>query len=221
MHSATGNLQALDGKQLCPCVVLTPDRSCRVPLPTCIACLGTGKRDRDREKGIARNSTRRIPTVQEFVNFDGGHCRQKYAELPSTWQCPGCGRNKYHLLRWTLRFPNSATPFEGWVVGLHGHHDHSADPFLIEGRVVPSRLVPRFQTTILCEQCNSADATAKRKLDLPKRFSYSPAEIRMFTTGTPHGWHLLDYDRALDVYAMATADERESSKTSGHIVQDV
>ncbi|MGZ8318826.1 MAG: hypothetical protein ACXWVD_06960, partial [Telluria sp.] len=59
----------------------------------------------------------------------------------------------------------------------------------------------RFVDTLLCEQCNSADASAKRKLKLPEDFSFSPGEIAMFVRATPNGWHLLDYDIASQIYA--------------------
>jgi hypothetical protein len=111
---------------------------------------------------------------------------------------PGVPTQQDQILRWTLLFPNSPTPYEGWAGGYHEHHDHGAE----------SGFAPRFERTILCEQCNSADASAKRKLNLPKQFSFSPAEIAQFVTATPHGWHLLDYDRAAEIYAAAQVTPR-------------
>jgi hypothetical protein len=151
-------------------------------------------------KTLQRNAKRRIPTTQEFLAFDGAHCRRIYARLDISWQCPACRQNKYQLMRWTMRFPNLPTRFEGWAVGLDGHHNHEADLALNAGNRSASDVAPRFQTTILCGQCNAADATAKRKLKLPERFTFSPAEIGMFVTATPHGWHLVDYKPAAILY---------------------
>lgn len=194
------DLRAVRKSQLCRCVVTTPDGSARLALPTCLCCRGSGLRDSDREKTMLRNANRRIPTWEEFYAFDGAHCKQIYASLDADWRCPACRRNKYELLRWTMLFPNSPHRYEGWAAGFHKHHDHRADPVFVAGVAHPSGFAQRFPATILCEQCNSADAAAKRKLKLPKQFSFSPAEIALFVIATPHGWHLLDYDIAAAIY---------------------
>ena len=185
---------------LCRCVVGTPDGQHRIALPTCFFCLGTGLRDTDREKAIARNANRRIPTQEEFDAFDGAHCKQIYRRLDASWRCPACKRSKFELLRWALLFPKSPSPYEGWAMGLHTHHDHRADPIWIDKKPQRSNWLPRFAPTVICEQCNAADATAKRKLDLPKAFSFSPLEIGAFVAATPHGWHLLNYDVAQQIF---------------------
>lgn len=58
----------------------------------------------------------------------------------------------------------------------------------------------RFAPVIICEQCNSADSSAKRKLGLPASFTFSPTEIRSFIFPTAHGWHIINYNVAQDVY---------------------
>jgi hypothetical protein len=93
----------------------------------------------------------------------------------------------------------------GWAVGLHTHHDHRDDQYRYSSEARPPGFCTRFVDTLLCEQCNSADASAKRKLKLPENFSFSPAEIAMFVTATPNGWHLLDYDIASRIYAQIVA----------------
>ncbi|EGF93800.1 conserved hpyothetical protein [Asticcacaulis biprosthecium C19] len=65
------------------------------------------------------------------------------------------------------------------------------------------RAPARFKPVVICEQCNSADATAKRKLGLRKDFSFSPLEMRQFVRATPHGFHHIDYDLALRIYTNA------------------
>jgi hypothetical protein len=75
---------------------------------------------------------------------------------------------------------------------LHRHHDHSVELF--------SNQEPRFPETIVCDQCNAADGSAKRKLKLPENFSFSPKEIATFVSATPHDKHKIDYKLAHAIY---------------------
>lgn len=193
-------LQSARRNALCRCVVIAPDSAHRIALPTCLHCLGTGLRDAEREKAIARNMNRRFPTWTEFLAFDGAHCKNLYRQLEPSWRCPSCRRTPYELLRWTLLYPHSPAPYEGWAMGLHTHHDHRADSTWIDGKPLRSSWPPRFPAVVMCEQCNNADAAAKRKLKLPKNFSFAPAEIGSFVTATPHGWHLLNYPLARQIF---------------------
>ena len=111
----------------------------------------------------------RIPSDGDYRNYDGAHCFCLWKQLSDDWQCPGCGRTKRQIMRWTLRTPNGRR-FWGWMAGLHTHHDHSQG-FVETGR-------GRFHKIIICDQCNSADGLAKRKLRLPSNFSFSAGEIR-------------------------------------------
>jgi hypothetical protein len=97
-----------------------------------------------------------------------------------------------------MLFPRLPTRHEGWAAGLHRHHDHANDTFRYgrSGTSVPVR----FAETVICEQCNSADGTAKKKLGLPAEFSFSPVEMRQFVRATPHGFHEIDYAAALAVF---------------------
>jgi hypothetical protein len=140
------------------------------------------------------NRNLRVPTSQDFHAFDGAHCRNIYCALPENWQCPGCNRSKFEVLRWTMLFPKLPTRHEGWAGGYHVHHDHG--PEHLGGP-------PRFERTVICEQCNSADATAKRKLKLPDWFSFAPDEIGLFVLPIPHGFHKIDYDRAQELFSAA------------------
>lgn len=53
----------------------------------------------------------------------------------------------------------------------------------------------------MCEQCNSADGTAKPVSRLRNDFSFSPAEVNRIVLPTPHGWHLIDYLAAQSLFA--------------------
>jgi hypothetical protein len=138
---------------------------------------------------------KRYPTTQEYVNYDGAHCRNLWRSLNDTWRCPGCGRSKFEIMRWTKKYfrqgVGKCRAYDGWMAGLHRHHDHAA-PYL-SGR-------GRFPDTIICDQCNSVDGPVKRRLDLPDNFSFSPSEILKFVESRPHERHRINFDEASRVY---------------------
>ncbi|WP_242078190.1 hypothetical protein [Brevundimonas diminuta] len=142
------------------------------------------------------------PFTREHIWPDWVHRETGYQSLSEDWRCPGCARSKFEILRWTLRFPKLPTRFWGWAGGYHRHHDHNLD-VIRYGRVPPDGRSSRFPDTVICEQCNSADGTAKRKLALPSTFSFAPEEIRRFVTATPHGFHAIDYEAARRIFDLA------------------
>ncbi|WP_291878967.1 hypothetical protein [Caulobacter sp.] len=144
-----------------------------------------------------------MPTLADFEAFDGHHCRDIYAGLPQGWTCPGCGRTPFEILRWAVRFPRTPNAFEDWVGGYHTHHDHGVDDVRFGRATGPA--VARFPETVMCEQCNSADGAAKRKLGLRRDFSFAPWEIRRFVTAMPHSAHTIDYEMAEALYRQAEA----------------
>ena len=162
---------------------------------SCVACDGSKIRNTSREKTIRRNLHRRTPTLDDFISFNGAHCRNLWRQLDDYWRCPGCRRSKFELLRWTLLYPHRPNKHMGWAAGVHEHHDHGMDAF--GGRFFcDSGYTPRFSPTVMREQCNSADASEKKALGLKSVFSFSPTEISGFITPTPHGWHILHYSVA-------------------------
>ena len=146
---------------------------------------------------------RRIPTHQEYLAYDGAHTHRLWAEVGPNWVCPACNRSKFQVLRWTTRFPKSPKAFQDWMAPLHRHHDHSAGVF--------SNRCSRFPETIICDQCNAADGAAKRKLKLPKNFSFSPAEIAVFVVATPHDKHAINYEMAYEIYVAISMSGAVSS----------
>lgn len=140
---------------------------------------------------------KRIPTQQEYQAYRGAHCHKLWIEVGSDWVCPACARTKYQILRWTTRFPRTPAAFEDWMAGLHRHHDHS------QGLLSLNR--GRFPQTVICDQCNAADGVAKRQLDLPENFSFSPSEISLFIEVAPHGKHKVIIPKASEVYRSLSA----------------
>lgn len=138
----------------------------------------------------------KFPTAAEYDAYDGAHCHQLWKQVPQSWRCPGCDRVKFEVMRWTTRYFKSGIgkcdPYMGWMAGLHRHHDHR------QGFLDTKN--GRFEVTIICDQCNSADGAAKRKLNLPKNFTFSPSEIRAFVKAVPHGPHKIDFQKARAIY---------------------
>ena len=136
--------------------------------------------------------TPRIPTLQEFLAYKGAHTHRLWEQGGPHWTCPSCKRTKFQILRWTTRNPNSQHAFKDWIAPLHKHHDHSSG--------LISCTESRFPEIIICDQCNAADGAAKRKLKLPKLFSFSPSEISVFVSAIPHGKHTIDYNMANAIF---------------------
>ncbi|WP_200896545.1 hypothetical protein [Chromobacterium vaccinii] len=136
--------------------------------------------------------TPRIPTLQEFLVYKGAHTHRLWEQVGPLWICPSCKRTKFQVLRWTTRNPNTSHAFKDWIAPLHKHHDHSGG-FMSDAK-------SRFPETIICDQCNAADGAAKRKLKLPKLFSFSRSEIAVFVVATPHGKHTIDYEIANAIF---------------------
>lgn len=164
----------------------------------CLVCDGTGIKDLLREKTLKHNLEARQPTLDEYRAFKGAHCSNIYKRLAESWRCPGCQRTKFQILRWTMLYPKKKNAHMGWAGGYHTHHDHSSDRHGLSQ--APICTLPRFEPTVVCEQCNSADSSAKKKLALPSAFSFSPSEIRQFVIGYPHGKHFIYYDKAQSIY---------------------
>ena len=142
------------------------------------------------------------PSRDDFRFYDGAHTKSLWGSVGEEWECPGCGRTKFELLRWARRkdVTNlSRGVFWGWLAPLARHHDHGAEYTLGKEDIYRDG-TPRFSNTIICDQCNSADGAAKRKLQLPRDFSFSPAEIRQFVVARPHDKHQIDYEKALEIY---------------------
>lgn len=133
------------------------------------------------------------PTAEQIAAYDGMHCASKWRRVGPDWRCPCCSRRRDELIRWA---PISGTHFRAkygdahgmaWTASIVEHHCHGTG---------------RFPRTIICGDCNSADGAVKRKLGLPKEWSFSPKEIAQFVSCFPHSGHThLDYDVAREIAA--------------------
>jgi hypothetical protein len=151
-----------------------------------------------------KRSGNKVPTIEEFSNYNGGATHNLWHSLPQDWHCPGCGRSRFELLTWTKSRTGWGVPkgqFQ-WLVALHKHHDHGADGLFNKGPLQP----PRFPATIICSNCNSADANAKKQLNLPSWFSFSPEELRQFLTAHPHNGVVIDLEKAANIFRVVVVD---------------
>ncbi|MCL5745084.1 MAG: hypothetical protein M1541_14355 [Acidobacteria bacterium] len=138
----------------------------------------------------------KVPSLEDYRAFDGEHCQNLWKALGDNWRCPGCGRNKFELLRWTRKIwypgqgPDRSRPYMGWKAAIHEHHDHR-DP-------------PRFSPTFICDHCNAVDETVRRHFrgKIAKDFSFSPDEIRQIVDAAPHRGHVLNFERAWESYRL-------------------
>lgn len=139
----------------------------------------------------------KTPTHEDYNSYSGAHCHKLWAEHSDTWECPSCSRTKFQLMRWATRYSQTAeggwVPYKEWMAGLHMHHDHS------QGLLSSSQA--RFEAVVVCDQCHAADGVVKKKLSLPKNFSFSPSEIKLFVTAAAHTKHTINFEIAQILYA--------------------
>ena len=138
------------------------------------------------------------------------------------WSCPCCKRNKHQIVR--------LTSGEVLLCHLELHHDHlddyvkrifreiklsSEDPDL---RVQASRaegalrsLVERFERTLICVDCNLADARAKSELreEIELHFTFTPSEIAQFIEVQDNQIHEIDIARARRIWTNAREDFKD------------
>lgn len=144
---------------------------------------------------------------------------EAWAMTSLAWRCPACGRKKIDIARKT----------ESGVIlcQLERHHDHlgdlaarilretawldNTDPLYTQRKracaaVLP--LVERFAETLVCMDCNAADAAMKKDLGgrVHRDFSFSPSEIGAFVDARPNCAHELNFEKGLAIWAKADAD---------------
>ncbi|WP_197734987.1 hypothetical protein [Photobacterium damselae] len=156
-------------------------------------------------------STRELVRV---FKADGAHLNRWWVMTPVTWKCPCCCRTKDQIVR--LNKNNFLT------CQLHEHHDHMKDVVkeLFESFstkqnvVVADELSEKFaiktafslsayDNTVVCFDCNKADAVAKKIVQAHRYFSFSPKQISEFLTVTPNEEHKVDQQKAMQVWQEA------------------
>ena len=156
-----------------------------------------------------------------------------WASVSQSWACPACGRDKRRIARVTAA---------GVVLArLEGHHDHLGDEVnsSLRARVgsnwveqlgpgsgklanYAEKLVRRFEPSLICHDCNLADGAAKIALkDLPRAFSFSPAEINRFINAAVNREHRIDLDRARELWEAARPQFEHRLALATQLVKDI
>ena len=133
---------------------------------------------------------------------------------PQDWACPVCRRRKPDIARVGHQ--------KQIVAHLVVHHDHTGDSVKqefatafqrlhtttpqVEGQMLVDRLHGAFaahEEVLVCEDCNNADAAAKKIVGAPSGFSFTPRQIRSFIRPAPNAAHRLDDDTVRTAWEMA------------------
>ncbi|VWB34716.1 hypothetical protein BLA23254_01516 [Burkholderia lata] len=154
--------------------------------------------------GIDSEYSPTMSILKKQFGAKGIHVNRWWVMTSPDWLCPACGRTKPKIVRLDQHH---------FLMGqLHEHHDHMRDlvrkTFLAEAVkrqvVVADDLAEKFairtafglsayDNTVICSDCNYADAHAKRMAGTHQDFSFSPAEIRQFVEPRPNvGPHLIN-----------------------------
>lgn len=170
-------------------------------------------KDRDLE-GIDSEYTFSTRTLVQAFNADGAHLNRWWVMTPVSWLCPCCKRTKGEIVR--LNKNNYLT------CQLHEHHDHMKDVVkelferisIEQNVIVADELSEKFaiktafslsayDNTVVCFDCNKADADAKKIVKAHKYFSFSPKQISEFLVVTPNEEHKIDPNKAQNVWQKA------------------
>jgi rubredoxin len=149
--------------------------------------------------------------IARAIGANGFALNRWWVLTPMWWVCPACNRPKFEIARLNQR---------GEMMGeLHAHHDHVGDFIMrrfheVSGsrqdsvatestedflrRAVP--LVTAFDETVICADCNTADAKAKRIVGVHPDFSFSPQEIGRFVEASPNQDHKINADTAQAIW---------------------
>lgn len=147
-----------------------------------------------------------IELLKKFA-VDAIDMTELWAFTPQDWECPGCGRSKRAIARL-----NSKGQL---MCRLVDHHDHMQDLLVkkfaeisaARDEVVADATAQRFakrsaamvsayDRTIVCNDCNNADTKAKKLVDAPDDFSFSPRDIRTFVISRENVDHDIDAEKA-------------------------
>jgi len=147
---------------------------------------------------------------------------------PESWICPSCQRGKPDIVRVNKH---------GYLTGhLHEHHDHMSDfvekeftrisesKDIVVADLMAKRFVTRtafalsaYDNTVLCSDCNAADAKAKSLLGAPGEFSFSPGDIAQFIQVHPNREHGINVEVARQVWN----DNKETFKIRKNLVRQI
>lgn len=164
---------------------------------------------------IDDQSSRTNASIQQSLGAVRLEINSLWISTPPDWICPCCKRTKPCCARLGTK--------DQMLGKLVAHHDHieelitvmlaelsstitiaaeSSDVlrrFLRRG----SDLFARFERIIICEDCNNAEANAKKMAGAREHFTFTPREITAFICPAPNTPHRIDEMALATVYAEA------------------
>jgi len=145
------------------------------------------------------------------IMFDHG-CQEpgaigQFHAVSADWACPCCHRKKREIGR---RDRNGRL-----VCSIVEHHDHLGDwvwtklrPVLADAMPVIAGAWQRFDPTLICQDCNTADTVAKSLVQAPEMFSFSWREINSFIWVQANTKHRVIPGMAAKAYEKARVEAR-------------
>jgi hypothetical protein len=155
---------------------------------------------------IAEDNAHLLYRLKADLNAVGFGKICNFFEVEPRWRCPCCFRAKEEFAR--------LDKSENLLCRLVFHHDHFENCVrdMMDARrresewhavcAIENSFI-RFAPTLVCEDCNLAEAEAKRIVGAPKDFSFAPHEIASFITVTNNRPHEVCASRAREVFAAA------------------
>jgi rubredoxin len=158
--------------------------------------------------GVMSPQTRQLVATHGAVRAD---MTIWWSHTSQDWTCPACRRTKPEIVR--LNTKNEL------ICRLVEHHDHMQD-LLVKRFIAISvsrnevvadesaehfakrsaSMVSSYDNTIICDDCNTADAHAKKVVGTDKSFSYSPNEIGKFVFASPNVSHKINSKIASEIW---------------------
>lgn len=170
-------------------------------------------------------STRKL---KEAFNANGIHINKWWVRTDSSWMCSVCKRKKSQIVK-----INKHGDLSGQ---LHEHHDHMAEFLKIQFDKISSERKIRiadndaekfiyrisfglaaYENTLVCSDCNKADADAKRIVNAHKYFSFSPKDIAIFIIVKDNMEHIIDEEKALECYLNQKSVYKRRLELAAHI----
>lgn len=152
--------------------------------------------------------------VKDHHGVDDFEMNSNWIGSPQDWTCPCCRRLKFQISRIGKK--------RQILAKLVIHHDHMGEAlqaafhsaFVRAGTDVEQidgfRLVERmgnafaaYEEVLVCEDCNNADAEAKKLVAAPPHFSFSIGQICRFIQTSEHQPHRVDATTARHIWEEA------------------
>ena len=140
--------------------------------------------------------------IDLFLNTRATHLGKvdNFFSVLFDWRCPCCFRSKRDFARLDKN--------GGLLCSIHSHHDHFVRHLKkCEGEPAAWAALwnscVRFPDTLICGDCNVAEAAAKNKVDAPENFSFAPYEIANFIEVHPNQANEVNAALAQETYAAA------------------